>query len=139
MRYPGRLSAAFTLVTLVLLVAACESSKQTAEIVTGKDKGKLVIQVASSDEAFVVFRKLAEEYAVRHGLKFEVIQTQSMNIMGLLEKQAIDPGSDRAANEVRNHVAHSSGCVSGRPGQLSRVRSVEDQWPARLPHGGDPA
>ncbi len=103
MRYPGRLSAAFTLVTLVLLVAACESSKQTAEIVTGKDKGKLVIQVASSDEAFVVFRKLAEEYAVRHGLKFEVIQTQSKNIMGLLEKQAIDIGvsSRKLASEAK--------------------------------------
>ena len=92
MRYPGRFSTAFALVALVLLVAACESSKQKAEVITGKDTGKAVIQVASSDEAFVVFRKLAEEYAVRHGLKFEVIQTQSMNIMGLLEKQAIDIG-----------------------------------------------
>jgi phosphate/phosphite/phosphonate ABC transporter binding protein len=92
MRYPGRLSTVFTLVTLVTLVTACESSKQKAEVITGKDTGKPVIQVASSDEAFVVFRKLAEEYAVRRGLKFEVVQTQSKNIMELLEKQSIEIG-----------------------------------------------
>lgn len=92
MRYPGRISTAFALVTLVLLVAACESSKQKAEIITGKDTGKKVIHVASSDEAYVVFQKLAEGYAVRHGLQFEVIQTQSKNIMELLEKQAIEIG-----------------------------------------------
>ena len=77
MQHPKRRPVAFALVFLVLLAAACQSKEYKAEVVSGAGREKTVIKVACSDEAFVVFQKLADKYASRHGLQFEVFQTQS--------------------------------------------------------------
>lgn len=92
MRHPKRTLKAFSLAFLALFAAACQSKDYKAEVVSGGGREKIVIKVACSDEAFVVFQKLADKYASRQGLQFEVFQTQSINIMDLLGKNAIDIG-----------------------------------------------
>lgn len=92
MRHPERRPAVFALVFLGLLAAACQSKEYKAEVVSGAGREKTVIKVACSDEAFVVFQKLADKYASKQGLQFEVFQTQSGNIMDLIGKKAIDIG-----------------------------------------------
>jgi phosphate/phosphite/phosphonate ABC transporter binding protein len=85
----GILSAGLLLLSLA---AGCEQKKQKVEILPTPVDGRKTVRVVASDEAITTFRKLAEEFATRSGLVFDIVQMQSSDIPGIIRKGAADIG-----------------------------------------------
>lgn len=88
----GSVRACFLLCCLSLIGASCESSRHKEEVAREKDQEKAVVRVGTSDEAYPLFRRIAEEYSPRHGVTFEVSQAHSGDIPGLLKSRTIGVG-----------------------------------------------
>ncbi|MBF8260305.1 MAG: PBP domain protein, partial [Actinobacteria bacterium] len=77
----------------ITILSGCDSGRSTKiEILSGPAPGKKIIRVASSDEAYVHFMKMAENYSLQRNVQFEISQTQGKNIPGLIEKKTVDIG-----------------------------------------------
>ncbi len=89
--------AGFHVSALLLLflapLAGCDSNKgMKVEVLSGSSPGKKLIRVASSDETYLHFQRVAETYSAQHGVQFEISQTQGIHIPGLVEKGTVDLG-----------------------------------------------
>ncbi len=86
--------SSLVLAAVLVLLAGCDASnRQSVEILSASSPGKRVIRVAASDEIYHKFVKIAEAYAARQGIQFEISQTQGENIPGLVEKGLADIGA----------------------------------------------
>ncbi|HWS14778.1 MAG TPA: PhnD/SsuA/transferrin family substrate-binding protein [Candidatus Methylomirabilis sp.] len=92
MRRVRRGTAVGALLAGVLLSPGCDNSPTRVEVLSAPQGAGAVIKIASSDEAAPSFRKIADVFASRKGLRFEIIQTQSAEIPGLLSSGAVDAG-----------------------------------------------
>jgi phosphate/phosphite/phosphonate ABC transporter binding protein len=78
---------------LLLVVSGCDSGRSSkVEVLSGSAPGKKLIRVAASDEAYVHFIKLAEDYSHKSGVQFDISQAQGKDILGLIEKKTVDIG-----------------------------------------------
>lgn len=77
---------------VALMVSGCESSTNRVEILTPPPAADRIIKIASSDEAVPPFRRIAESFGARKGLRFEIIPTQSAEIPRLIASGAVDAG-----------------------------------------------
>ncbi len=80
------------LCVLAALSAGCDTPKNKVEIVSETGEEKAVIKVASSDEAYATILKIVAEYSSRRSVRFEVSQTQSADIAGLIGKKTVHIG-----------------------------------------------
>lgn len=89
-----RLSPPPALVAIALsaAVAACEGPKQQVEILQGPRGEKGVVKVAASDEARNLFARLAADYASRRGVRFEIVEAHSKNVVEALDAGTADIG-----------------------------------------------
>ena len=88
-----RRSAAFgALLAVVLLSIGCDTFPNRVEVLSAPQGSGAVVKIAASDEAAPPFRRIAEVFASRKGLRFEIVQTQSAEIPGLLRSGAVDAG-----------------------------------------------
>jgi len=75
------------------ILSGCDSGRSTKiEILSGPAPGKKTIRVACSDEAYVHFMKLSENYSLQHNVQIDVSQTQGKNVPGLIGKKTVDIG-----------------------------------------------
>ncbi|MEK6695539.1 MAG: PhnD/SsuA/transferrin family substrate-binding protein [Candidatus Deferrimicrobiota bacterium] len=75
-----------------LYFSGCDASPPRVEILTPLPPEGVVLRIASSDEAAPPFRRIAEAFGARKGLRFEIIQTESVEIPGLLRSGAVAAG-----------------------------------------------
>jgi phosphonate transport system substrate-binding protein len=72
--------------------SGCDSSRNRVEVLTPPPTQGAVLRIASSDEAAPAFRRIADAFGARKGLRFEIIQTESVEIPELLRSGAVAAG-----------------------------------------------
>jgi len=82
----------FTLFVSTMCLFGCDASPQRVEVLAPTPVEGAVIRIASSDEAASPFRRIAEGFGVRNGLRFEIVHTQSSEIPGLIRSGAVAAG-----------------------------------------------
>lgn len=80
------------LIVSALCLFRCDASPHRVEILTPHPPEGVVLRIASSDEAISPFRRIAEAFGTRKGLRFEIIQTESAEIPELLRSGAVAAG-----------------------------------------------
>ncbi len=91
-RSRARRSPVWGALLIPFLCLACDASKPTVETFSRSAKPDVVIKVAASDEAIAAVQRIADAYATRHGVRFEIFQTESANIPELLARGSADMG-----------------------------------------------
>lgn len=81
-----------TLFVSTLCLFGCDASPQRVEVLAPPPVEGAALRIASSDEAALSFRKIAEGFGVRNGLRFEIVHTQSSEIPGLIRSGAVAAG-----------------------------------------------
>lgn len=84
--------AGAVLAALLAAAAGCGNRAPEVEVLSGPRPGAVVVRTAASDETFSHFQRIGDSYAARHNVRFEVTQTQSGNILGLLRNGTVDLG-----------------------------------------------
>lgn len=80
------------LVSVAAALSGCERSPREVEIFRGPHGEKSVVKAAVSDEAHDLFNRVAEAYSSRRGVRFEVIQVHSREVLEMIEKKTVDIG-----------------------------------------------
>lgn len=80
------------LVVFALCFPGCDASPHRVEILTPPPPEGGVLRIASSDEAAPAFRRIAEAFGARKGLRFEVVDAESAGIPRLLRSGAVAAG-----------------------------------------------
>jgi phosphate/phosphite/phosphonate ABC transporter binding protein len=75
-----------------LCFSGCDASRHRVEILAPPPSEGGIIRIASSDEAASQFRRIAEAFGTRRGFRFEITQTESVEIPGLLRSGAVAAG-----------------------------------------------
>jgi len=102
------------LLVSALCFSGCGASPNRVEILTPSPAEGRILRIASSDEAAPPFRRIAEAFAARKGLRFEIIPTESAEIPALLRSGAVDAG------------VTAGGLPAGAGGGLSYVPFAHD-------------
>ncbi|MGE5189520.1 MAG: PhnD/SsuA/transferrin family substrate-binding protein [Gemmatimonadota bacterium] len=104
MRRPVSRAAAVCLGLLAVLSAACDRPKGKSGTVPEAGAGKTVVTVACSDEAHGAFLRIAGDYSARSGVRFEVSQAHSAQVVDLVGTGAVHMGvvSRRLARDERS-------------------------------------
>ena len=92
MRRRRRSAALGALVAGVLLSTGCDTFPNRVEVLSAPHGSGTAIKIATSDEAALPFRRIAEVYTSRKGLILEIVQTHSTEIPGLLRSGAVEAG-----------------------------------------------
>lgn len=94
MSRPGRLSflGAAALAGAALALAACDRPEHRVEIYRGPRGDRDVVRAAASDEAHDVFAKIAGAFSSRKGVRFEIVQVHSAEVLEMVEKGKADIG-----------------------------------------------
>ncbi len=77
---------------LTVLCLGCGDPKPGIEVLSRTAKPEVVVKIAASDEAIAALRRVADSYAARNGVRFEIVQTESTNIPDLLARGSVDMG-----------------------------------------------
>jgi phosphonate transport system substrate-binding protein len=75
-----------------LFFPGCDVSPNRVEVLAPDSAEDVVLRIASTDEAAPPFRRIAEEFGVRKGIRFKIIPTRSAEIRELLRSGAVDAG-----------------------------------------------
>ncbi len=137
---PGLLAAFLCL--LAVLPAACERPRSDVDVVTEIADEKVVIKIASSDEAYGALLKIVADYSSRRNTRFEVVQTESSKIVDLIVKKAVDFGiTTRRPGQVErsqglSYVPFANDGVVFLASRDAKVRALTSEQIRRILSGG---